>query len=123
MNIINGMLAIILISVFIVIVYFQLKKIEIKIFNVKNGTLHDKRLSSIIETAQRSSKSKYTLYLPLGYGALFSFVFVIILYFIYNIMGIKDNSFQQYCFMFIWTVIAISAYQSILARKIWTLCH
>lgn len=123
MNIINGILGIVLISLFIVMVYAQLKKIERKINGVRNGTLHDKRLITWVEKAQRSSKIKYTLYLPITYSVLASLVFIIILYPIDLLMDEKGISVYQFSFLFIFMSIAISAWQVILARKTWTLCH
>lgn len=123
MYIINGILAIVLLSIVVILVFYQLRNIKSKISGVKNGVIPDKRLAEMIRKAESSGKTKYTLYMPFANGLLLSCLFVIFWSILEIFIFKEEISLVSLLFMFSWMVIVISGWQVIVARKIWGLCR
>jgi len=123
MNIFNGLLATVLLTVFIVLVLYQLRKLKTDIIAVKDGDLSNKRLVKMIKEAENSGKYKFTFFMPIAYGVLYSCLFVLLMY-ISEIFFFKKNiSIYSMLFLFLFTLVFISIWGVIVARKIWSICR
>lgn len=123
MYIVNLILAIVLLSGFVILGFYQLRNIKTKIIGVKNGDIPDKRLAEMIRKAESSGKNGYTLYRPFAYGFLFSCVFVIIWSILETFIFKEEITLFSLFFMFFWTLIIISVWGIIVSRKVWNLCR
>jgi hypothetical protein len=122
MNYINLTILVSLILVYAVFSYFELKSIKLKVSQVLGGKIDNKRLSKLINKAQKISKNDFALYMFLQ--AIMVSFFVTILLIVIDLFVISNElNILKYLFVFFFVSIVLSINGIAKANSIWKTCR
>ncbi len=119
MNFIPYAVLITLLAAYAAFVYYQNKKLKVKIGKVLEGKIEDKTLSKLIKRAQSSGKINFMIYLCLLWVVI-SIVSVIFAA-LFDLLKKSELDLPRYLVVFLFMVTSLSIGGIINANSIWNL--